>query len=284
MAAHSIDVTTATFEAEVLERSRALPVLVDFWAPWCGPCRVLKPILEKLAVEFAGKFALAKVNTDENPEVAQRYGVRGIPNVKAFVAGEVADEFTGALPETGVRGFLARLIPSPAEERRRAALAASSAGDVSAAEAFLREALSIDPRLDAARVDLAELLVAKGDFTGAHAVLADVVDELSDDRARALRARVALGLKAASLASASVLKAAVEARPGDLDARLAYAERLAVDGALEPAMDHLVEVVRGDRGERRERARKALVDLFGLAADRPDLVGEYRRRLAAALY
>src|SRR5512145_457878 len=105
MSAHSFDATTTSFEQDVLERSKDVPVLVDFWAPWCAPCRALKPILEKLAVEYDGRFLLAKVNTDENPEIAGAYGVRGIPNVKAFVGGELADEFTGALPESGVRRF-----------------------------------------------------------------------------------------------------------------------------------------------------------------------------------
>jgi putative thioredoxin len=111
MSAYSFDSVTATFEQDVLERSKAVPVLVDFWAPWCAPCRVLKPILEKLAVEYGGRFLLAKVNTDENPEIAGQYGVRGIPNVKAFVGGRLVDEFTGALPEVG-RAELSRAAGS----------------------------------------------------------------------------------------------------------------------------------------------------------------------------
>ena len=120
MDAYSFDTATETFEIDVLKASEKVPVLVDFWAPWCAPCRVLKPVLEKLAVEYQGRFLLAKVNSDEHPKLSAQFGVRGIPNVKAFVDGKLADEFTGALPESGVRAFIDRLIPTPGEKLRRA--------------------------------------------------------------------------------------------------------------------------------------------------------------------
>ncbi len=284
MSAHSFDSTTGTFEQDVLERSKTVPVLVDFWAPWCAPCRVLKPILEKLAVEFAGRFALAKVNTDENPEIATRYGVRGIPNVKAFVDGALVDEFTGALPESGVRGFLEGLVPSESEKLRRAAAAALAQGDVSNAEAALREAIALDPANLDARVDFAALLLARDDYAGAEAQLGEVPDDVRDDRSNAIAAKVALWKRGQSLPDLATLEAQVDARPEDLDARLGYADRLAAAGRFRAALDQLIEVVRRDRGERRERARKTVLALFGLAADQPDLVGEYRRKLAGALY
>jgi putative thioredoxin len=284
MSEHSFDSTTASFEQDVLERSKTVPVLVDFWAPWCAPCRVLKPILEKLVVEYGGRFALAKVNTDENPEVASHYGVRGIPNVKAFVDGKLADEFTGALPESGVRQFLERLAPSPGEKLRRAAREAIARGDFEAAESMLREALALDPANAAAHVDLAELLVARQDYDGADAALAAVPEHRRDERAATVAAKVAVWKRGQSLPALNALKAAVDARPEDPDARLGYAERLAAEGRLQAAMDELIEVVRRDRGEKREQARKTLVTLFGLAADQPDLVSEYRRKLSGALY
>jgi putative thioredoxin len=284
MSALSFESTTATFEQDVLERSKTVPVLVDFWAPWCAPCRVLKPILEKLAVEFAGRFALAKVNTDENPEIATRYGVRGIPNVKAFVDGALVDEFTGALPESGVRGFLEGLVPSESEKLRRAAAAALAQGDVSNAEAALREAIALDPANFDARVDFAALLLARDDYAGAEAQLGEVPDDVRDDRSNAIAAKVALWKRGQSLPDLATLEAQVDARPEDLDARLGYADRLAAAGRFRAALDQLIEVVRRDRGERRERARKTVLALFGLAADQPDLVGEYRRKLAGALY
>src|SRR5512143_1403184 len=145
MSEHALDVGLADFNQNVLEASKQRPVVVDFWAPWCGPCKSLKPILEKLAAEYGGKFLLAKINSDENQELAARYAVRGIPSVKAFVDGEVVDEFSGALPEGEVRTFLDRLVPSPADELRQHAAAARMAGDIAGALKVLGEASKIDP-------------------------------------------------------------------------------------------------------------------------------------------
>jgi putative thioredoxin len=284
MTAHSFDSTAADFDRDVLEASRRIPVVVDFWAPWCGPCRALKPILEKLAAEFDGRFLLAKVNTDENPEIAARYGVRGIPNVKAFVDGELAAEFTGAQPESAVRRFLEALVPSPAETLRRDAAGDVARGDFHAAEAKLREAISLDAGSDVARVDLAALLAARQDLASAEAELAAIPEHLRDERATALATRIELEQKRASLPDAATLKASVDARPDDLDARLAYADRLVADAQYRAALDELILVVRRDRGERRERARRTIVQVFGLAQDRTELVTEYRRQLASALY
>jgi putative thioredoxin len=284
MTAYSFDSTAADFERDVLEASKRTPVVVDFWAPWCGPCRALKPILEKLAAEFEGKFLLAKVNTDENPEIAARYGVRGIPNVKAFVDGELANEFTGAQPESAVRRFLEMLVPSPAEQLRRGAQADLAQGDFDAAEAKLREAIALDAASDAARVDLAALLAARADLAGAEAELAAIPEHLRDERAIGLATRIGLERKRASLPDAGTLKSRVDAQPEDLDARLAYADRLVADGQYRAALEELMEVVRRDRDDRRERAREAILVVFGLAAGEPDLASEYRRKLSAALY
>jgi putative thioredoxin len=284
MGTNTFDAAAATFDQDVVEASKTVPIVVDFWAPWCGPCRVIKPILEKLAAEYGGKFLLAKVNTDENPDIAARYGVRGIPNVKAFVDGRVANEFTGALPESGVRSFIENVLPSAGEELRVAAAADIAQGDATAAEAKLRHAITLEPEHDAAHVDLAELLLARPDVDAAEAALAAVPGHRRDDRAAALATRIALLKKLASLPDLATLRARVDAQPDDLDARLAYAQGLAAGSTFAPALDELLEIVRRGRGERREQARKAIVDIFGLAVDQPDLVSDYRRKLAGVLY
>ena len=140
MSTHALDISAANFQREVIDASRAVPVLVDFWAPWCGPCRVLKPVLEKLADQYQGRFRLAKVNSDDNPQLSAQYGVRSIPNVKAFVDGELVDEFLGAQSESAVRAFIDGLMPSPGEILRRQAAARSAAGDAAGALGLLEQA------------------------------------------------------------------------------------------------------------------------------------------------
>src|SRR3972149_5666314 len=180
---HSFDTGTEAFECDVVQASEKVPVLVDFWAPWCAPCRALKPILEKLAGEYQGRFLLAKVNSDEHPQLSARFGVRGIPNVKAFVDGKLADEFTGALPESGVRAFIDRLIPTPGEKLRRTARVLVTQGDFDEAERQLRSALELEPTNHALRLDLVELLLAKNSHAEADALFAPIPERARDERA-----------------------------------------------------------------------------------------------------
>jgi putative thioredoxin len=280
----AFDSGTATFARDVLDASQRLPVLVDFWAPWCGPCRALTPVLERVVGDAGGKFLLAKVNIDAHPELAARYGVRSIPNVKAFVDGEVVDEFLGVVPEAAIRRFLEAVLPSPSEKLRRVAQAEIARGDLEGAVAKLREAVTLDADNSAARTDLAELLVARGEFADADAALAAVPQQRRDERAEKLAARIGVWKRGQSLPDAAALSARVAAHPEDLAARLAYADRLVADGDHRTGLEALLEVVRRDRGEWRERARRAMVEVFGLAADQPELVGEYRRKLSGALY
>jgi len=281
---HSFDTATDTFENDVLKASERVPVLVDFWAPWCAPCRALKPILEKLAGEYQGKFLLAKVNSDEHPQLSAQFGVRGIPNVKAFVDGKLADEFTGALPESGVRAFIERLIPTPGEKLRRTARALVSQGDFDEAERHLRSALELEPENHAVRLDLVELLLAKHSEAEAEALFAPIPERERDERAERIYSALALWKRSRELPPADELEAKLAANPDDLATRLALGERLIADKRFEPALAALLEVVRRDRGALRTSARKLMVEVFNLAGDQPELVSEYRKQLASALY
>ena len=284
MNTYSFETGTEAFEREVLQASQKVPVLVDFWAPWCAPCRALKPVLEKLAAEYQGRFLLAKVNSDEHPQLAAQFGVRGIPNVKAFVDGKLADEFTGALPERGVRDFIDRLIPTPGEKLRRTARALLTQGDFDEAERHLRSALELEPANHAIRLDLVELLLAKNSQAEAEAIFAPIPERERDERAERLYSVLELWKKGQKLPTVAELEAKLAASPDDVAARLALGERLMADGRFEPALAALLEVVRKDRGALRTSARKLMVDVFNLAEDQAALVSEYRKLLAGALY
>ena len=284
MNTHSFDTGTEAFERDVLKASEKVPVLVDFWAPWCAPCRALKPILEKLAAEYQGRFLLARVNSDEHPQLSAQFGVRGIPNVKAFVDGKLADEFTGALPESGVRAFIDRLIPTPGEKLRRTARALVTQGDFDEAERHLRSALELDPANHALRLDLVELLLAKNSHAEADEMFAPIPERERDERADKLYSVLAFWKKSQQLPAIGELEAKLAANPDDLPSLLALGERLVADKRFEPALAALLQVVRKDRGALRTSARKLMVEVFNLAEDQAGLVSEYRKLLAGALY
>jgi len=267
-----MDVTATTFEREVLEASTTIPVVVDFWAPWCAPCRSLGPILEKLERQYAGRFRLAKVNIDESPEIASAFGVRSIPDVIAFRDGKPAAHFLGALPESQVRAFIDALLPSASEVER-----------IKGGEESLRKALELDPRNDAARLDLAELLIEAKKLDEAERLLDEVQDNSAlDARRDALRA--AAGFARPGGESEKALAARLAANPDDLEARYALAQRHAGARRYREAMEELLAIVRKDKSWRDGEARRQLLALFTLAADEPELVSEYRRKLATALY
>jgi putative thioredoxin len=274
-----LDVTDDTFATEVLDRSRTMPVVVDFWAPWCGPCRVLGPIIERVAGEYAGEVQLAKLNTDENPRVAMEYRIQGIPAVKAFVNGRVAAEFTGAVPEAQVRAFFKRIAPSP--EARAAREAQDFAQqDPAEAERRFREVLSSSPNNADAIVGLAGILIRRGETEEANQWLERAP---TDRRAKVLRHQIFLEGFAKKHARED-LEGEVRANPRDARARYRWGVMLAARKQYEAALDELLESVRIDRSFADGAARKAMLAVFDILGLESELTRDYQRRLSTVLF
>lgn len=285
------DVSQSDFAQRVLERSREVPVLVDFWAAWCGPCQMLMPVLAKLAESYRGKFLLAKVNTDIEQALAAQYGVRSLPTVKLFRDGQVVGEFMGVQPESAVRALIDRFVPREADAaiERAAALAAQGHGDQ--ALALLRAAVAADPQHAAARLALARHLLAGAPNGGLHARLDEAeqalsglpLDRVNDPAAVELRARLELLRIVADAPPPADLERALAANPGDHEARYRLSAWRALAGDYEAGMEGLLEIVRRDRKFRDDAARKGMIAIFNVLGARHPLVPKYRARLSSAL-
>ncbi|MCH2220036.1 MAG: tetratricopeptide repeat protein [Dechloromonas sp.] len=284
MSEFAFDVSIQEFEAKVLIPAETVPVVVDFWAPWCEPCKVLKPMLEKLAEEYKGRFILAKVNSDENPELAQHFGVRSIPSVKVLFQGQLVDEFNGAIPESQIRAFLDRIaLPEGPEQinQREQAAALVAEGKLEEALAVLVQASQANPQDQAIQLDAVDVLMQLGRNDEAKQLLAgEYANE--PDRANALRARLALLDGAADTAP---LEAKLEANPDDHATRLELSKAYAAQSRFREALEAALEVARRDRFFNEGAARKAILALFeALSGEQyDDLVREFRRKLSATL-
>jgi putative thioredoxin len=271
-----VDVSEATFEQEVLLRSHEVPVVVDFWASWCGPCRVLGPLLERLTVEANGLFRLAKLNVDENPNLAVRYGVQGIPVVKAFRNGEVKAEFVGAQPEGMVRRFLHQVAPSEADRAVVEAQSLLATRHWAEAEGAFRRLVESRPADASAALGLTKVLLMLG--RGREA--AEILEAFPQGPEWA---------DAQQLKPLAGLMAQVEANgphPADdpLAAAFYQAGRLMLRGRLPAAMDGLLDVLRQDKNYRKGEARTVLLALFALLGDDDPITREYRDELASILF
>ncbi|MDM8531670.1 co-chaperone YbbN [Anaerolineales bacterium HSG25] len=279
-----IDVTDQSFTTDVLEKSKTVPVVVDFWAEWCGPCRALGPVLERLTSESKGAFILAKVDVDQNQQIAHQFHIQGIPAVKAFYNGQVVGEFTGAQPEPKVREFLQNLLPSQADAYAKQAYEWEVSGKLMMAEANYRGALEEDPKHLHAMVGLGRVLLQQGKTEEGITLLQRIPSGGQERQAADALIATAQFMSEATGQDEAALRANLNTAPNDVPTHYSLACLLATQENYQEAFDHFLEVIRRDRAYKDDAARKAMLALFTILGEGHDLSKSYRRKLANALF
>ena len=272
------DISTADFSRDVVQRSREVPVVVDFWAEWCAPCRVLGPALEDVAGEYDGAFELVKVDVDANQELSAQHQIQSIPTVVAYRDGKEVSRFTGAYPEAAIRQWVDEFLPTELDAMVDQARTARIDGEDTTAEHLFRQVLGESPDHAEAGTSLASMLIDRGDTDDALVVLGKLTPDAEVERLQA-----AARLRATAGDDLSELERRVAADPADESAHIDLARALAARAEYEPALDHLLSVVRA-KGGRREEAHLSMVDIFEVLGDEHPLTQTYRRQLASALF
>jgi putative thioredoxin len=276
-----LDVTTATFQKEVIERSLSTPVLLDFWATWCGPCKTLSPTLEMIVSEMPGRLVLAKVDIDKNAQLADAFGIQSVPTVVLVVGGKIIDGFVGAQPEDKIREVIAKHVPTAKVDKLAEALAFEKADDPRTAIDALRQLLTEAPSRHDVRAHLARLLISAGMLQEGIRMYESLPSEaLELEPARAAKSLIEL---AKSRVDTAPLKAAVEAKPKDVGARLAFGKALLAEGKTEEGLEMLMSAARLDIKFEDGAPRKALLEAFTALGDTNPLVTKYRRELSLLL-
>jgi putative thioredoxin len=271
-----VDVTEATFETDVILRSHDVPVVVDFWAPWCGPCKILSPLLERMTIEAGGSVILAKINVDENPGISIRYGVQGIPAVKGFINGEVMRQFVGAQPESLVRRFFNGLAPSETEKAIKEAKSLLSTRHWIEAEQAFRDIYEEDETNAAAALGLVKCLLMQGKGIDSMAII--------NHFPAGTEWAVAEQLKPLAKYMAEVENNGPHPEDDPLAAEYYQSARLIVRGNLQAAMDGLLDLLRQDKNYRKGEPKAILLAIFQLLGEHDTLTREYRNELASILF